>query len=130
MGSQRFEERGFLRRLVRDQAGLTSLEYGVIAALLAVAAIPAINALGGEVREGMDDTTSDLQAGNQAMQGNGGTTDRNGLNPTTPEEPAPVGDPLQPVPDQNQNSFDTPDEPVPAAMKAPADESVPSNGLM
>ena len=36
-----------LRRLLADQGGATAIEYGLIAALIAVAAIGGISALGG-----------------------------------------------------------------------------------
>lgn len=36
----------FLKNLVRDEQGATAIEYGLIAALIAVAAITAMSALG------------------------------------------------------------------------------------
>ena len=36
----------FIRKLVRDQKGATAIEYGLIAALIAVAAITAMQGLG------------------------------------------------------------------------------------
>lgn len=39
--------RQFLRRLHADQGGATAIEYGLIAALIAVAAIGGMSALGG-----------------------------------------------------------------------------------
>ena len=39
-----------LLRLMRDESGATAIEYGLIAALLAVACIAAITALGGGVQ--------------------------------------------------------------------------------
>ena len=38
-----------LNRLVRDSRGATAIEYGLIAALIAVAAIGAMSALGGKL---------------------------------------------------------------------------------
>lgn len=39
--------RGIFRRLFADQGGATAIEYGLIAALIAVAAISGLSALGG-----------------------------------------------------------------------------------
>ena len=36
----------FIKNLVRDEAGATAIEYGLIAALIAVAAITAMSGLG------------------------------------------------------------------------------------
>ncbi|WP_324742741.1 Flp family type IVb pilin [Tsuneonella sp. CC-YZS046] len=36
----------FFNKLIRDEAGATAIEYGLIAALIAVAAITAMGALG------------------------------------------------------------------------------------
>lgn len=36
----------FLNKLIRDEAGATAIEYGLIAALIAVAAITAMGTLG------------------------------------------------------------------------------------
>ena len=54
-------EGGVLARFLRDDAGVTSIEYGLIAALAALAAIPALNTLGEKlggtfaaVAEGLD----------------------------------------------------------------------------
>ena len=41
----------FLNKLIRDEAGATAIEYGLIAALIAVAAITAMTAVGGEVSD-------------------------------------------------------------------------------
>ena len=38
----------FFRNLIRDEAGATAIEYGLIAALIAVAAITAMQGLGNE----------------------------------------------------------------------------------
>ncbi len=42
----------FFNKLIRDEAGATAIEYGLIAALIAVAAITAMTSLGSE----LDDT--------------------------------------------------------------------------
>lgn len=39
----------FLRKLVREEEGVTAIEYGLIAALIAVAIIAATQAVGGKV---------------------------------------------------------------------------------
>jgi pilus assembly protein Flp/PilA len=39
----------FFNKLRRDEAGATAIEYGLIAALIAVAAITAMQGLGGEL---------------------------------------------------------------------------------
>ncbi len=40
----------FMNRLVRDEAGATAIEYGLIAALIAVAAIAAMQGLGNQLK--------------------------------------------------------------------------------
>lgn len=44
------------KHIMRDQKGATAIEYGLIAALIAVAAIGAMTALGG----GLNDTFTDV----------------------------------------------------------------------
>ena len=39
----------FVSRFAKDESGATAIEYGLIAALLAVAIIPALEALGGNL---------------------------------------------------------------------------------
>jgi len=39
----------FFNNLLRDEAGATAIEYGLIAALIAVAAIAALTSLGGNL---------------------------------------------------------------------------------
>lgn len=39
----------FIKNLVRDEAGATAIEYGLIAALIAVAAIAAMGTLGNQL---------------------------------------------------------------------------------
>jgi len=39
----------FINKLLRDEAGATAIEYGLIAALIAVAAITAMQGLGGQL---------------------------------------------------------------------------------
>ena len=39
----------FFKNLLRDEAGATAIEYGLIAALISVAAITAMQGLGGQL---------------------------------------------------------------------------------
>ena len=39
----------FIKNLIRDEEGATAIEYGLIAALIAVAAIAAMQGLGGQL---------------------------------------------------------------------------------
>jgi pilus assembly protein Flp/PilA len=55
----------FIRNLIKDKKGATAIEYGLIAALIAVAAITAMSQLGGqlgdtfnEVKDCMKDSTT------------------------------------------------------------------------
>ncbi|MXO64746.1 Flp family type IVb pilin [Altericroceibacterium endophyticum] len=56
----------FFKQLVRDEAGATAIEYGLIAALIAVAAITALNSLGGELNTTFENVGSDLKSANDA----------------------------------------------------------------
>jgi pilus assembly protein Flp/PilA len=55
----------FFKNLIRDEQGATAIEYGLIAALIAVAAITAMTALGGELNETFVKVDSDLNAANK-----------------------------------------------------------------
>ena len=44
--SERFSRNSVIARLLRDDSGATAIEYGLIAALIAVAAIVAMQAVG------------------------------------------------------------------------------------
>jgi pilus assembly protein Flp/PilA len=39
----------FFTKLIRDESGVTAIEYGLIAALVAIAAIAAMTSLGGSL---------------------------------------------------------------------------------
>lgn len=52
----------FFARLICDDKGATAIEYGLIAALIAVAAIAAMQGLGSAVGESFNDTSSILEA--------------------------------------------------------------------
>ncbi len=54
----------FINKLFRDEAGATAIEYGLIAALIAVAAISAMSGLGGALKSTFNTTSSALSSGN------------------------------------------------------------------
>jgi pilus assembly protein Flp/PilA len=56
----------FFKNLVRDEQGATAIEYGLIAALIAVAAITALTALGDELGTTFTNVDSELAAANTA----------------------------------------------------------------
>jgi len=56
----------FFNKLRRDEAGATAIEYGLIAALIAVAAITAMNNLGGELSDTFNAVDTKLNTGNTA----------------------------------------------------------------
>lgn len=51
----------FINKLLRDEAGATAIEYGLIAALIAVAAITAMQSLGNELSGTFSDVASELE---------------------------------------------------------------------
>jgi len=54
----------FINKLFRDEAGATAIEYGLIAALIAVAAITAMQGLGNELQTTFNTTSSAMQGAN------------------------------------------------------------------
>jgi len=48
----------FFKNLLRDEAGATAIEYGLIAALIAVAAITAMSSLGSQLSTTFNDVTT------------------------------------------------------------------------
>jgi pilus assembly protein Flp/PilA len=50
----------FLRKVLRDEAGATAIEYGLIAALIAVAAISAMQGLGSQLTTTFNTTSSSM----------------------------------------------------------------------
>jgi pilus assembly protein Flp/PilA len=52
----------FIQNLARDEEGVTAIEYGLIAALIAVVIVAAVTALGGEVAGTFSDVTDGLKA--------------------------------------------------------------------
>lgn len=62
----------FFTNLLRDEQGATAIEYGLIAALIAVAAITAMTSLGGELNTTFQGVSDNLKAGNEELP-EGGT---------------------------------------------------------
>lgn len=54
----------FFKNLIRDEQGATAIEYGLIAALIAIAAISAMSALGDSLETTFTTVGSELDAGN------------------------------------------------------------------
>ncbi len=54
----------FIRKLIKDKKGATAIEYGLIAALIAVAAITAMSQLGGQLGNTFNDV-KDCMAGSK-----------------------------------------------------------------
>lgn len=54
----------FIKKLVRDNAGATAIEYGLIAALIAVASIVAMQSLGSELQNTFTSAGSAMQKAN------------------------------------------------------------------
>ena len=52
----------FINKLLRDEAGATAIEYGLIAALIAVAAISAMQGLGSQLKTTFSNTSSGMAA--------------------------------------------------------------------
>jgi pilus assembly protein Flp/PilA len=50
----------FFNKLLRNEAGATAIEYGLIAALIAVAAIAAMQGLGGALSTTFNNSSSSL----------------------------------------------------------------------
>jgi pilus assembly protein Flp/PilA len=54
----------FIKNLVRDEAGATAIEYGLIAALIAVAAIAAMQGLGNQLSSTFTTVSDKMAEGN------------------------------------------------------------------
>jgi pilus assembly protein Flp/PilA len=52
----------FINKLFRDEAGATAIEYGLIAALIAVAAIAAMQGLGNQLKTTFENSSSAMAA--------------------------------------------------------------------
>lgn len=53
------------QNLLRDEAGATAIEYGLIAALIAVAAIAAMGALGNSLTDTFSTVSGELDTANE-----------------------------------------------------------------
>lgn len=51
----------FLRKFIRNSKGATAIEYGLIAALIAVAAISAMSQLGGKISTTFNNVSDNLR---------------------------------------------------------------------
>ena len=56
----------FFNKILRDEAGATAIEYGLIAALIAVAAITAMNSLGTNLSSTFSTVSGELATANAA----------------------------------------------------------------
>ncbi|MFZ9395850.1 MAG: Flp family type IVb pilin [Erythrobacter sp.] len=56
----------FINKLIRDEAGATAIEYGLIAALIAVAAMGAMGALGDELNTTFTTVSDEMATANAA----------------------------------------------------------------
>lgn len=56
----------FFKKFVRNTKAATAIEYGLIAALIAVAAITAMTSVGGAVKGTFERVNTDLSAANTA----------------------------------------------------------------
>lgn len=54
----------FFSKLIRDEAGATAIEYGLIAALIAVAVMTTVSGLGSQLNTTFSKTSSQLNAAN------------------------------------------------------------------
>jgi pilus assembly protein Flp/PilA len=55
----------FINKLFRDESGATAIEYGLIAALIAVAAIVGMGALGDSLDTTFNNVSAELNANNK-----------------------------------------------------------------
>ncbi|QZH75630.1 MAG: Flp family type IVb pilin [Erythrobacter sp.] len=58
----------FFKNMIRDEQGATAIEYGLIAALIAVAAITAMQSLGNELSTTFNNVKTELDSANDANQ--------------------------------------------------------------
>lgn len=54
----------FFKNMIRDEQGATAIEYGLIAALIAVAAITAMGTLGNNLSDTFDEVSGELSDAN------------------------------------------------------------------
>ena len=65
----------FINKLRRNEEGATAIEYGLIAALIAVAAMTAMGALGNELNSTFGKVSSTMQEANKSGAGTDAGTD-------------------------------------------------------
>ena len=53
----------FIKLIKNNEKGATAIEYGLIAALIAVAAIAAMQGLGGQLKKTFENVSSNMKAG-------------------------------------------------------------------
>ena len=53
----------FIRKMIKDEKGATAIEYGLIAALIAVAAITAMGNIGTQLGTTFNNVASEMAAG-------------------------------------------------------------------
>lgn len=51
----------FIRKMLKNEKGATAIEYGLIAALIAVAAIGAMSSLGGKLKTTFNAVSNNMQ---------------------------------------------------------------------
>ena len=56
----------FFKNMIRDEQGATAIEYGLIAALIAVAAITALQSVGNELETTFGKVSSELDTANDS----------------------------------------------------------------
>ena len=59
----------FVRKLYKNNKGATAIEYGLIAALIAVAAISAMTSLGGSLSTTFQGVSDKIEGGNEKLGG-------------------------------------------------------------
>ena len=52
----------FIRKFVKNSKGATAIEYGLIAALIAVAAVSAMSTLGGKISTTFNNVSTNMKA--------------------------------------------------------------------
>ena len=52
----------FIRKFVKNSKGATAIEYGLIAALIAVAAVSAMTSLGGKISTTFNNVSTNMKA--------------------------------------------------------------------
>lgn len=104
-----------VRRLFRDQSGVSNLEYGVILSLIAVSSVGALEMLGISVKDSFNQTSSSIVSNNgstNSTNGGGANASTDGSETITPDEPS-VAAAAPMVPDAPPTEEPvTPDEPA------------------